>query len=265
MSLKNRVRSLIASRHGGAVASRLARTAEQYLNAYNNVANWDMRWNGELRVLRRAVALFPGDVIDVGANVGQWVMAVAPFAGDRVIHSFEPVPAIFAELERAVAGLGNVRAVAAGLGRTAATVEINYAPSSSTISSAYPLLWDQDRAERVSCAMLTGDDYLADKGIAAVSVLKIDVEGMEADVLAGFARSFAAGKIAAVQFEHGPAHVHSGHTLKYFDDLFDALGFDVFYIFPRRLKRLRYDLLLEDYKGQNFFAVRRDLAAALSP
>lgn len=260
MSLKDRARHWIAARHGGAVAARLARVAEQYLNAYDNVANWDMRRNGELRALQGALAAFPGDVIDAGANVGQWASAVAPFARGRTVHSFEPIPALCAELARATASFGNVRAVEAGLGRAAATVTLHYTPRSPTITSAYPLIWDDDMAEPVACRIVTGDAYLAAEGIDAVALLKIDVEGMEAEVIAGFEQAFAARRIATVQFEHGPAHVHSGHPLGYFVTLFERLDFRIFAIHPRRLVPFRYDILREDYRGRNFFAVRADLA-----
>jgi FkbM family methyltransferase len=222
-----------------------------------------MRFNGELRILRKAIGAFAGDVIDVGANTGQWATTVAPYAEGRMIHSFEPVPAIYAELQRTVAPWSNIRAIPAGLGDQAKTLELNYSPESSTISSAYPLLWGGDGAERVECDIRTGDEYLATNGIDAVALLKIDVEGMEAATLKGFEQAFTAGRIASVQFEHGPAHVHSGHTLGYFNELFGGLGYQLYYVFPRRLKRLQYDLLRDGFHGQNFFAVRRDLAAAV--
>ena len=259
MEIKDGLRNLIAGRHGGFISRRIARMCEQYLNAYNNVANWDMSHNGELRALRQVLAAQPGDVIDAGANNGQWALTVLPFTTGHPVHSFEPVPQIFEVLQRELAGKTGVRTVNAGLGSREETITINYSPDVSTISSAFPLIYDAFAASPVECRILTGDGYVAEQGIERIALLKIDVEGMEAECLAGFDKSFQDGKVAAVQFEHGPSHIHSGHTFKYFRDWFDARGFDLFAVFPKRLIRLEYDILRESFAGRNYFAIRRIL------
>ncbi|PLK27384.1 FkbM family methyltransferase [Novosphingobium sp. TH158] len=258
MSLKTRTRSMIASRHGGFLASRIARLCEQYLNAYNNIANWDIATNGELRALRTLLAQLGGDVIDVGANEGQWAREVIPFLNGRRIFSFEPIPAIFAQLQRNLAGLPQAIPVNLGLGSRAQELEFNFSPAVSTISSAYPLIYDEPGGETVKCRVVTGDEFVEGNDIERISVLKIDVEGMEADCLAGFERTFARGAVAAVQFEHGPSHVHSGHTLKHFIDWFGQRDFRVFAVFPNALRPVEYDLHRETYAGQNFFALHGD-------
>jgi FkbM family methyltransferase len=263
MSLKTRARSLIASRHSGFLASRLARACEQYLNAYNNIANWDISTNGELRALRLLLSRLQGDVIDVGANEGQWALAVIPHLGTSRLHSFEPVPEIFAKLQQNLAAHPQVVPVNLGLGRHAHELKLHYNRAVSTISSAYPLIYDLPGEEAVSCRIITGDDYVAQNGVERISVLKIDVEGMEADCLAGFENSFAQGKISAVQFEHGPSHVYSGHTLKHFIDWFAERDFAVVAVFPNALRLVEYDLHRETYAGQNFFALHHSIAGAI--
>lgn len=262
MDAIDRARGFIASRHGGFLAARLATIAEKYLKAYNNLGNMNMAYNGEARALRLVVGRLPGDIIDAGANEGQWA-AVRPDAGDRSIHSFEPVPPVFARLQARLAGVPGAQPVNAGLGAQEAEVVLNYNPGVSQITSAFELVDHHGGAQPVRCRITTGDRYLADQGIAEVALLKIDVEGMEADCLAGFADAFARGAIAAVQFEHGPSHVHSGHTLKYFNDWLEERGFALFRIFPTRLEPLRYDPRRESYEAQNLLAIRRDLMPEL--
>ena len=263
MNAINRTRAFIASRHGRFVAAGLATMAEKYLKAYNNLGNIDMACNGEMAAVRRVLRHLPGDIIDAGANEGQWASAVRPFAGDRVIHSFEPVPHTFAMMRERLRDVPRSRLVNAGLGARADTITINYNSAISTIASAYPIIDWQDDAQPVQCRIITGDEYLASEGIAQVALLKIDVEGMEADCLAGFANAFASGTIASVQFEHGPSHVHSGHTLKYFADWLTARDFALFRIFPTRLLPLHYELRRESFEMQNLFAIRTDLRASL--
>lgn len=261
MSIKTRARSFIAARNGNPLAAGLARVAEQYLNAYNNIANWDMGHNGEMRALRLVLGALDGDVIDVGANEGQWATAVLPFLAGNRLHSFEPVPDIFARLHARLGATAGVTLVNAGLGARDETITINFDRGVSTISSAFPLIYEGLAARPVACRITTGDAYLAEARIAVLSLLKIDVEGMEAACLDGFDRAFAERRVGAVQFEHGPSHVHSGHTLKHFVEWFGARGFALFEIFPKQLRPLRYDILRERFAGQNFLALREDLVA----
>ncbi|TCD06858.1 FkbM family methyltransferase [Erythrobacteraceae bacterium CFH 75059] len=264
MSAIDRARGFIASRHGGFIASRLATVAEKYLKAYNNLGNMNMACNGEVRALRHVLARVPGDIIDAGSNEGQWAGAVLPFVtGDRTVHCFEPVPQTFARLADALGGRPRVRLNNAGLGAREGSFTLNFNPSVSEVTSAYPLVDHHGGACSVECRVTTGDLYLAEHGIAEIALLKIDVEGMEAECLAGFEDAFGAARIASVQFEHGPSHVHSGHTLKYFKDWFEERGFVLFRIFPRRLEPLRYELRRESFEAQNLLAVRRDLLPAL--
>jgi hypothetical protein len=51
-------------------------------------------------------------------------------------------------------------------------------------------------------------------------LLKIDIEGMETEVLHGFEAILNAGLIQAVQFEHGPYHIVARHFLGDFANLF---------------------------------------------
>jgi len=253
------MRSFIASRHGSFVADRLARLSEQYLNAYDNVANWDIGINGELRAIRDVLTRIEGDVLDVGANAGQWATAVIPYLGDRSLHSFEVVPPIYVALARNVAGHANVFPVNKGLSDATGTIEVHYSPSSSTISSAYPLIEDRQDQVVVTCAVMRGDDYIQDTGIGDVALLKIDVEGMEIAVLDGFEASFRRGAIKTVQFEHGPSHLLSGHTMQTFVQWFDRFGYDVYTVYPNRLIPFSFDIMKEKFTGQNFYAIRRDM------
>lgn len=260
MSFLVRARGLIAASHGNPVTSALAAVAQKYLNAYNNVVNWDMRYNGELRALRFVVDRVGGDVLDVGANAGQWATAMLPYLSGKRLHCFEPVPAIFEELEAALRDTPNAKLNNMGLGREAAELEFNYSPEVNTITSRYDLIYERDDQRKVTCRISTGDEYMAELGIREVSVLKIDVEGMEMEVLAGFQCALGAGKIASVQFEHGESHVLSGHMLKNFVDLFAGYGFNVYSVLPRALKPLHYTFASEGFEGRNLFAIRKDVA-----
>jgi FkbM family methyltransferase len=120
-------------------------------------------------------------VVDVGANIGFFTLQFASWVnqGGRVI-ALEPEPANCGHLRRAVGRSG-----------FAAVVEIVEAAAAETtgealleLSSVHPA--DHRLGTRgVRVAMTTIDELLAARDWAEVSLIKIDVQGAEARVLAG--------------------------------------------------------------------------------
>jgi len=145
-----------------------------------------------------------GDVfVDVGANWGYFTLAGAHWvgAGGRVI-AFEPEPRLFALLTSNIDAnrLDYVQAhrtaASAGSGRIGFTAfgvdSDNWGQSRSVVGDA-PADFD--------CETVALDDALDADGIDTVQLTKIDVEGGEADVLAGMARGLAHGRYRYVLME----------------------------------------------------------------
>jgi FkbM family methyltransferase len=141
----------------------------------------------ELDVLLRFVG--PGDtVVDVGANVGTHTTAFANAVGTggRVI-AFEPQPRVFELLERNVQanGYDNVSLYRFALG---AERSVRYAPPTDYAAhvnvGAVSLLSDAEESSH-PVDVVTLDSFELD----AVRLIKIDVEGMECDVLRGAVRT----------------------------------------------------------------------------
>ena len=107
--------------------------------------------------------------------------------------------------------------------------------------------------------MRTLDEYLAERGLAAVDAMKIDVQGLEAQVLRGAARTIARG-VRWIWVEFSPDHLRgAGTDPEGFLESLGALGMKVFEVtelgtleptdrFPRacekdrrRLRRSRAD------------------------
>ncbi len=133
----------------------------------------------------------PKTVLDVGANVGQFTVAVAKiFPGVR-IHSFEPVPECFLKLGKNVSKLKNVSVYQLALGDTEGEgmCHIN---SHSQSSSLLPLSREHRAAFpnaqeiiQVPVKISKLDTIFATQKIDAPTLLKIDVQGYEANVLRG--------------------------------------------------------------------------------
>jgi FkbM family methyltransferase len=144
------------------------------------------------RVLQRAVR--PGDVfVDIGANFGwytNWLLVKEPAL--RAAYAFEPLPAIFRLLERALRANGcEGRCVAQQLavGAKPGTLTIKkFAGLDPTHASFYPLADLPFEEEEVCVEPL---DALAREMVAVPAVIKCDVEGAERDVLLGSAKLMA--------------------------------------------------------------------------
>src|SRR6267378_2205976 len=261
--LISRFRSMIATRRDSWILRHVASGAEKYLRAYNNQSNWNVHYNGEADAVRTITSTVAGDVLDVGANEGQWASMALEIIDGRRLHCFEVVPQTFEKLKENVGQRTNATLNHYGLGSKASTIDFYFYPDSSDCSSRYEMN-DGFKKERIRACVVPGDEYVSQKKIEEIAFLKIDVEGMEMEVLQGFPSCLQAGAIKAIQFEHGPAHVIARHLLKDFLDLFEGYSYTVFRIFPKVFVKLDYDLAKdESFVGQNFLAVHSQLLKRL--
>jgi FkbM family methyltransferase len=257
------IRTWIAAHRDNPLLATLARFSVKYLRAYENQVQWDVESNGEAYALAQIARVAEGEIFDVGANTGSWAAMAAHVAPGRRIHSFELSERTYARLAQNVAALPQVIANPFGLGDADGEVTFHYYPDSDDRSSVV-LVPDGFAKVEAKGAIRTGDGYVASANVERIAYLKIDVEGAEISVLRGFSASLATGTIAAVQFEHGPAHVVTRHLLIDFVELFEGYGYTIFRMFPRRLVPLWYDPVEhENFTGSNFLAVRKDVAARL--
>jgi FkbM family methyltransferase len=154
-------------------------------------------WTGEYEpgaVRLLAGALPSGSVVvDVGANIGFFTVALARVAGARV-YAVEPMPGNVARLRRNVDanGLGgSVTVVAHALGDEPGELWLLPESAASETGNAAPAAPGVAGAVRVEVRRL--DDVADESGIDRCDLLKIDVEGAELAVLRGgeaFVRRF---------------------------------------------------------------------------
>jgi len=131
-------------------------------------------------------------VFDVGGNIGQSILHYRNALPECRIHSFEPNPDAFAELESQWGDCGEVSLVRLALAEKAGVMDF-YATRRSEMSSLLvPEPWlnilSPDRkydftALQVQCGTL--DAYCKEMNIDHVDILKIDVQGGELRVLEG--------------------------------------------------------------------------------
>ena len=153
------------------------------------------------RLYRRFVR--PGDLVfDVGAHVGDRIGAFRRL-GARVV-AVEPQPALVKTLRLLYGRDPDVAIEAVALGSRSGTIELKLNldnPTVSTVSAdfvaaaAHAPGWEaQSWTKCLPVPLSTVDALIARHGVPAF--IKIDVEGFEAEVLAGLTRS-----VAALSFE----------------------------------------------------------------
>ena len=126
--------------------------------------------------------LEPHTVLDVGANVGQFTVAVAKMFPGVQIHSFEPVPECFMNLRKNVSKLKNVSVYQLALGDTEGEESSSILPLSKEHRVAFP---NAREISQVPIKISKLDTIFATQQIDAPTLLKIDVQGYEANVLRG--------------------------------------------------------------------------------
>lgn len=169
---------------------------------------WSNPW--QLRRMRRFYAGFagPGDLcFDIGAHVGNRTLILAGL-GARVV-ALEPQPQLLRFLRLLCRGRERVTVLPFAVGAAPGTVELVVSAATPTVTTASTgfraavaeipsfawVEWD----ERVQVPVTTLDELIARHG--RPRFIKIDVEGMEPDVLAGLSEP-----VPTVSFEFIPAH-----------------------------------------------------------
>lgn len=132
-------------------------------------------------------------VVDVGANRGQFTLLMAGLYPDARIVAFEPLMDPFRKLLEVTAKLPKVRAINSAIGSTRTTAPMNVSKRDDS-SSLLPITAMQEkifphtghaRIDHVRVAPL--GDFIDGVDLARPSLLKIDVQGFELQVLKGAA------------------------------------------------------------------------------
>lgn len=226
---------------------------------FENV-DFNFNTNGEKRILQRLAVTKPATIFDVGANTGDYSLLASQLVPSATIHAFEPLPSTFDILKKTLAGTSRVRLNNFGLGAREQLVQLHHRGGGDVTASAFPLESDSQGeapAQITSVRIVRGDDYVKSAAVPKVDFLKIDVEGMEYEVMKGFG-GFLANHVDCVQFEYGVFNIASHYLLRDICGLLSEEGFAVGKVFPRFVEFFDYHFTREDFLGNNFVAVRRE-------
>ena len=201
-------------------------------------------------------------VLDIGAHQGSYAAQVMAAIPQAVVYAFEPHPKTFAHLVAAAERSG-FHALNVACGDCTGSVTLyDYSAaeeSGSEHASLYPeVITQAGRRETVywNVPVITVDEFLQQRQIAQVDLLKIDTEGNELQVLQGASQALSQKKIDVIQFEFNDMNVASR---VFFQDFYRVLPDYHFYrMLPDGLIPLgEYaPLLCEIFSCQNIVAIR---------
>lgn len=143
--------------------------------------------------------LQPGDVVwDVGANVGYYTKRFAQAVGpDGHVVAFEPFPTTAERLRAHMQAISNFTLQMTALGDEAGRVMMEAGEDALATTSRIVA----DSGNGVAVWISTGDDLIRQGDIPVPSVVKIDTEGFELDVLRGMTGLLGEPKVRSVFVE----------------------------------------------------------------
>ena len=143
-----------------------------------------------------------GTFVDVGANVGHYTTLAASLVGNRGhVVAFEPSPYAYTKLKAILQenGISQVSAFQCAAGDEDGTRNL-YLPSEDYLHS--PSLVQSDKSYTpVEVEICRLDSHPSLAHLAAVDIVKIDVEGFEPNVLRGMSKYLQAGHVKYLMCE----------------------------------------------------------------
>jgi FkbM family methyltransferase len=142
----------------------------------------------------------PGGVFwDIGANAGILSYEVARKSNHAEHHFFEPNPKIYEWAHEALSGIPNTFGHNFALSDTNGRGMLSIPCNRSAMGSLSPA--DSAHCEKFEVEKITGDTLVFERGFTPPTVMKIDTEGHELQVLAGMSRVILEYK-PIIFFEH---------------------------------------------------------------
>ena len=209
--------------------------------------NSNSETNGEYRLLRSWTELACGSestplCIDAGANEGDFAALITTLCPTAQVACFEPNPPTADRLRSRFLGNPRITVEQVGLGEVSGRFTLlDYADASgsehASFVSDYMTTQHQEKMVATETPVVTLTNWLDQRGLMRIDLLKVDVEGWEAEVLRGAHSIISSGNLGCVIFEWNQHAAFMGNNLYEITQILET--HDVFRILPKSLYPVR--------------------------
>jgi len=212
--------------------------------ANENLTRWDIRltfyYNFFKQYLSNRLTIF-----DVGAHKGESVFYYKSLFNDSKIFSFEPDKNIFTELEKFISfqKYNDVKCFNYALGSKNQIKEYYLLKQIfNTTGSSFVKPTNSNEIDKISnYAIKTGDDFCNKEKIKNIDILKINVQGMEIEVLEGFKQVLKNNiiRIILAEFDYSERYT-SKMTIGNLENFLDKYNYSLFDIVLLKRSKLKH-------------------------
>ena len=220
--------------------------------------------SGEKAFLKSYLQNKNGILVDVGANHGNYIKEAIQFNQDLQVYAFEPHPKTFSKLSENLAGYQNVLLVNKGLSCANGVLKLydypnrNGSSHASLFEDVISAIHGSESTIAHEVELTTLDDFMKSENITEITLLKIDTEGAELEVLRGGVNALSGRKIKAIHFEFNEMNVVSRALFRDFWKILD--GYRFYRLLPNEMLEIKnYNpLSCEIFAYQNIVAIIND-------
>lgn len=225
----------------------------------NLIGGTNHKINGEVWIINKIVNKNKNGnfvIMDIGANRGDWSRDVLGLHSSVKVYSFEIIPDFFSQLERHSVR-NRQKCFNIGFSDVASKIKINVSGFGAGIHKRRSKN-KKKQFYTIECEVMKGDDIVDRYVKDDIDYIKIDVDGMEYNVLIGLNKTINAIR-PIIQFEHSPYNYSEGHVFCDFYEYLSNNNYNLFILSSNHLHHIRYySISHEIFLNKNILAVPRE-------
>jgi FkbM family methyltransferase len=139
-------------------------------------------------------------IFDIGANIGQTILEFKELFPSAQLYCFEPIRSTYDKLKKNVSHINNINTYNMGCGSSNKSLKVQEALRSDLFSLVQKD-YENKSKKHSNINLISLDNFTRNKNIKKISILKIDTEGYDLEVLKGAQNLLKQQNIEFIQVE----------------------------------------------------------------